>query len=89
MDVAAGRKKADLVLKNATYVNVFSNELCHGDIAVARGQIAAAGDQQHLGAAEAADQAAGLLLRSVAEGEEGGGVEGEVVLVRDFLSVRF
>ena len=33
--VAAGREKADLVLKNATYVNVFSNELCHGDIAVA------------------------------------------------------
>ena len=25
--VAAGREKADLVLKNATYVNVFSNEL--------------------------------------------------------------
>ena len=33
--VAAGREKADLVLKNATYVNVFSNELCQGDIAVA------------------------------------------------------
>ena len=33
--VAAGREKADLVLKNATYVNVFSIELCHGDIAVA------------------------------------------------------
>ena len=32
---AAGREPADLVLKNATYVNVFSNELCHGDIAVA------------------------------------------------------
>ena len=31
--VAAGREPADLVLKNATYVNVFSNELCHGDIA--------------------------------------------------------
>ena len=31
---AAGREKADLVLKNATYVNVFSNELCTADIAV-------------------------------------------------------
>ena len=30
IDVAAGREKADLVLKNATYVNVFSNELCQG-----------------------------------------------------------
>ena len=44
VDVAAGRKKADLVLKNATYVNVFSNELCHGDIAVARGQIVGMGE---------------------------------------------
>ena len=35
IDVAAGRKKADLVLKNATYLNVFSNEFCQGDIAVA------------------------------------------------------
>ncbi len=43
VDVAAGRKKADLVLKNATYVNVFSNELCKGDIAVARGQIVGMG----------------------------------------------
>ena len=33
--VAAGEEKADLVLKNATYLNVFSNEFCHGDIAVA------------------------------------------------------
>lgn len=35
INAAAGREKADLVLKNATYVNVFSNELCRGDIAVA------------------------------------------------------
>ena len=37
IDVAAGRAKADLVLKNSTYVNVFSNELCRGDIAIAEG----------------------------------------------------
>ena len=43
IDVAAGRKKADLVLKNATYVNVFSNELCTADIAVAEGLIAGIG----------------------------------------------
>lgn len=43
VDVAAGRKKADLVLKNSTYVNVFSNELCKGGIAVARGQIVGMG----------------------------------------------
>ena len=41
--VAAGREPADLVLKNATYVNVFSNELCHGDIAVAEGLIVGMG----------------------------------------------
>lgn len=35
--VAAGRCPADLVLKNATYLNVFSNELCTGDIAIAEG----------------------------------------------------
>ncbi len=42
--VAAGREKADLVLKNATYVNVFSNELCKGDIAVAEGLIVGMGE---------------------------------------------
>ena len=42
--VAAGREKADLVLKNTTYVNVFSNELCHGDIAVAEGLIVGMGE---------------------------------------------
>ena len=41
---AAGRAPADLVLKNATYVNVFSNELCHGDIAVAEGLIVGMGE---------------------------------------------
>ncbi len=42
--VAAGREPADLVLKNATYLNVFSNELCRGDIAVAEGLIVGMGD---------------------------------------------
>ena len=44
--VAAGREKADLVLKNATYVNVFSNELCTGDIAVAEGLIVGMGSYE-------------------------------------------
>lgn len=43
VNVASGRQRADLVLKNATYVNVFSNELCKGDIAVAKGQIVGMG----------------------------------------------
>ena len=44
VEVAAGREKADLVLKNTTYVNVFSSELCHGDIAVAEGLIVGMGE---------------------------------------------
>ena len=44
IEVASGRQAADLVLKNATYVNVFSNELCHGDIAVAEGLIVGMGE---------------------------------------------
>ena len=43
INAAAGREKADLVLKNATYVNVFSNELCTADIAVAEGLIVGMG----------------------------------------------
>ena len=43
IDVAAGRKKADLVLKNATYVNVFSGELMTEDIAVTHGLIVGLG----------------------------------------------
>ena len=44
IDVAAGRKKADLVLKNATYVNVFSGELVTEDIAVTHGLIVGLGE---------------------------------------------
>lgn len=43
IEAAAGREMADLVLKNATYVNVFSNELCTADIAVAEGLIVGMG----------------------------------------------
>ena len=43
ISVASGRESADLVLKNATYVNVFSNELCTDDIAIVNGVIAGLG----------------------------------------------
>ena len=46
IDVAAGRVPADLVLKNATFVNVFSNELSTMDIAVAEGLIVGMGSYQ-------------------------------------------
>ena len=40
---AAGREPADLVLKNATFVDVFSNELSNMDIAVTEGLIVGMG----------------------------------------------
>ena len=46
IDVAAGRCKADLVLKNATYINVFSGELETRDIAVAEGLIVGLGSYE-------------------------------------------
>ena len=56
IDVAAGREKADLVLKNATYVNVFSNELCHDDIAVAEGLIVGMGHYEGVVEVDVSDQ---------------------------------
>lgn len=43
MRSASGREKADLVLKNATFVNVFTNELNTADIACTDGVIAGIG----------------------------------------------
>jgi len=45
VDVATGRKSADLVVKNGRWVNVYSGEILAGtDIAVAGGRFAYAGD---------------------------------------------
>lgn len=44
IDVAAGRCKADIVFKNAVFLNVFSNEMSCKDIAVADGIIAGIGN---------------------------------------------
>jgi len=43
LSAAAGREPAELVLKNASYVNVFSNEICTCDIAVTDGVIVGLG----------------------------------------------
>ena len=48
VDVATGRVRADLVIKNASYVNVFSNNICKGDIAIAEGLIAGIGQYNGL-----------------------------------------
>ncbi|GGH35782.1 adenine deaminase [Paenibacillus segetis] len=47
-DVAIGKSKAELVIKNGTLVNVYSGELLsHIDVAVAQGRIAFVGDASH------------------------------------------
>lgn len=44
IEVAMGKKPAELVLKNASYVNVFSKKICKGDIAVEEGVFAGIGE---------------------------------------------
>ena len=44
IEVAAGRKIADLVIKNCQIVNVFSGEIESGDIAIVDGKIAGIGE---------------------------------------------
>lgn len=44
--VAAGMEQADLVLKNAVYLNVFTESWMTGDIAIAEGRIAGAGSYE-------------------------------------------
>ena len=39
IDAAIGRKKAEIVLKNGRFVNVFTGEICEGDIAIEAGKI--------------------------------------------------
>ena len=79
-----------LVYLAAAGVGLDVGELCKGDarglqgggdgvIGAVAADGPAAGDQQYPAAAEPAHQRAGVFLFSIAEGEEGGGVEGEVV----------
>ena len=44
IETAAGRKSADLVIKNCQIVNVYSGEIESGDIAIVDGKIAGIGD---------------------------------------------
>jgi len=39
IDAASGKKKAEFVLKNALIVNVFTESVEHGDIAIDGGRI--------------------------------------------------
>lgn len=46
IDIAAGRERADSVLKNCKVINVFTNEIIEGDIAIAEGTIAGVGSYE-------------------------------------------
>ena len=46
IDSALGYKKADIVLRNAKYVNVFTNELLDGDIAIKDGYFVGIGEYE-------------------------------------------
>ena len=43
IDAASGKKKAEFVLKNASIVNVFTESIEHGDIAIDGGRIVGIG----------------------------------------------
>ena len=44
IDVAAGRKEADLVLKNGKIVDVYQGNILQGDVAIVDGKIAGIGE---------------------------------------------
>ena len=46
IDAAIGRKKAEIVLKNGKFVNVFTGEVCEGDIAIEGGKIVGFGQYE-------------------------------------------
>src|SRR5690625_875235 len=45
IDVAAGRKQADLVLKNGKIVDVYQRQIFYGDVAIVDGRIAGVGEK--------------------------------------------
>ena len=50
IDTAAGRREADLVIRNCRIVNVLSGEICEGSVAVAVGRIVGMGAEDYDGA---------------------------------------
>ena len=56
IDVAAGRVEADLVIKNAKVIDVYSAQITQGDIAISDGLIAGIGDYSAENEVDAKDQ---------------------------------
>ncbi|KRQ87573.1 Adenine deaminase [Caloramator mitchellensis] len=48
VNIARGKQKAELVIKNCRIINVFSHEIIEGDIAIEDGKIVAVGDYEGL-----------------------------------------
>ena len=49
IDAAAGRRKADLVIKNCKIVNVLNGEIYSGEVAIADGKIIGMGAAEYDG----------------------------------------
>ena len=49
IDAAAGRRRADLVIKNCQIVNVLSGEIYSGEVAIAGGKIVGMGAEEYDG----------------------------------------
>jgi adenine deaminase len=62
IEVARGKRSADLVLTNARIANVFSNELVAGDIAVYAGRVAGTGPVGSYGGAAVEDLGGSIVL---------------------------
>ncbi len=67
MGVARGEAKADLLLRGAKIVNVYSGELLDGDVAVYGGRIAFVGDAHRLQAAEVHEMGGRYLAPGLVE----------------------
>ena len=65
MDVAAGRRKASLVLKGGTIVNVFTERTEIGDIAIEDGCIAGIGEYDGLVNVDMAGTSVPVLLTGI------------------------
>lgn len=83
LDVAAGRVKADTVIKRARYLNVYTGEVLCGDIAIADGYIAGIGEYE----GERTYFADGLVVPGFIDGHVH--IESSMTLPRSFAAQAF
>ena len=83
LDVAAGREQAELVVKNAKYLNVFSGEILRGDIAIDGGYIAGIGEYE----GKRTYYTDGLVVPGFIDGHVH--IESSMALPREFAAAAF